>query len=163
MRVFCRYADFRFRIKKKILSRFNHLIICLQVPWKSIWSLYYFTNVGEVNAFSVPRCVHNTFPHFWSRPMPTHLWRILFIRCPCTRPSICPVTFHKFQGERLVESNKLLVCVLGASMGRFLSKIGVYRFSICPPRPLSWNWFPSILRRTACTIELILRVRVGGE
>jgi hypothetical protein len=58
--------------KSTLLSRFNHhkAIICRQVPWKSIWNLYCFTNVVEIYAFSVPRtrCVHNTFPHFWRMP-----------------------------------------------------------------------------------------------
>jgi hypothetical protein len=45
-----------------------------------------------------------------------------------------------------VESNQFWVCVLGVSKGRFLSKIGMFRFSIWLwPRPPSWNWFPSIL------------------
>jgi hypothetical protein len=40
-----------------------------------------------------------------------------------------------------VESNQFWVCVLGVSSGRFLSKISMFRFSILPPRPPSWNWF----------------------
>jgi hypothetical protein len=55
---FLHFSSVGFRIHKinffyssTFLSHFNHpvkAIICLQVPWKSIWSLYYFTNVVEI-------------------------------------------------------------------------------------------------------------------
>jgi hypothetical protein len=48
--------------------------------------------------------------------------------------SVRPViSFCWFRGERLVESNQFWVCVLGVSRGRFLSNIGMFRFSIWQP------------------------------
>jgi hypothetical protein len=49
--------------KSTLLSRFYHL--CLQVPWKSIWNLYYFTRVVEIYALACRgRCIHDTFQWF---------------------------------------------------------------------------------------------------
>jgi hypothetical protein len=82
---------------------------------------------------------------------------------PSVHRCICPVSLRQFQGEWLVESNQLFVCMLGVSVGRFLSKIAVFRFSIWLPRPhhleIGFRRFQS--RRMACMMEFILSVSRG--
>jgi hypothetical protein len=57
MRFLWIYLEFQIVLRRKKLIFFEKnnkstIILCLQVPWKSIWSLYYFTNVVEIYALA---------------------------------------------------------------------------------------------------------------